>query len=113
MKVSFKIGAIKMNATKEAHTITTRSIIERNGVKLNVPEVKEQEHVPAKQMSFEMEASEIQFECEVGELAEIYREYAPMVKDIIAGIVEVKKAMYGNRCDMERVKQAGKSPVIE
>lgn len=40
-----------------------------------------------------MEETSIEFECEVGELAEVYKAYAPMLKDMIEGFVEVKKAM--------------------
>lgn len=91
MKVSIKIGKIILSATVPAHDIIAREVIARNGVSLEKPEIKEIQHVAAKSIDFTMDESSIEFECDAGELPAIYKEAAPMFKDLMTAAVEMKK----------------------
>lgn len=91
MKVSYKIGAIKLSGGVAQHAKATEKHVATNGVSLATPVVTKEIEVPAKNFSFEMEQSEMTFECEVGELAGVYKELMPMVQSLIGAFTELSK----------------------
>ena len=91
MKVSYKIGAIKLNGNVSQHNRATEKHVATDGVPLATPVVTKEIEVPAKNFSFEMEQSEMTFECEVGELAGVYKELMPMVQSLIGAFTELSK----------------------
>ena len=105
MKVSIKIGKIILSASVPAHDAVAREVIARNGVVLEKPEIKEIQHVAAKSVDFTMDESAIEFECDAGELPAIYKEVAPMFKDLMQAIIELKKfSKTGNEQSQQRVQ---------
>ncbi len=82
MKVSIKTGAVKFNVTHEAGSEVIEKLTAVNGVELENPIPAKSRTSPGKSCDFSMEPCEYTFECEPGELAEIYKEVMPVIKDI-------------------------------
>ena len=104
MKTTIKLGAISFNAFVAEKEIVTHSVTTQQGELAGKPQVLATEHTPAKKFEFHMHESEITFEYEVGEIAGIYKEFMPAVKDIMDAFVEVKKAGFVSRETIERMR---------
>ena len=92
MKTAFKTGGLSINVTISEAEIVTRRLVAVDGEKLAVPEVIETKTVPEKKFTLDMEPMEFTLEAEVGELADIYAEIAPMLTEIMWVVKEVVKA---------------------
>lgn len=92
MKVSFKIGAIAITSTTAARELITHATTAGGGATPGNPIVHESANLPAKAIDFKMDASEINFECEVGEVAGVYKEMVPMFKDMMDAISAMRNS---------------------
>ena len=82
MKVTIKTGAVKFNITHESGTEVIEKLTAIDGVELENPIPTKSRTSPGKSCDLSIEPCEYQFECESGELADIYKEVMPVIKDI-------------------------------
>lgn len=82
MKVTIKTGAVKFNITRESGTEVIEKLTAIDGVELENPIPAKSRTSPGKSCDLSIEPCEYQFECESGELAGIYKEVMPVIKDI-------------------------------
>ncbi len=90
MKVTIKTGAVKFNITHESGTEVTEKLIAVDGIKLENPIPTKSRTSPGKSCDLSIEPCEYQFECEPGELAEIYKEVLPGLKEIAKVFMQFK-----------------------
>ena len=86
MKVNFNIGAISFTASKKS--VEVSNVQWHEGVK----------HIttsptPPQEMEFTMGESSYGFECEVGELAELYTVISPIIGDVMKQFTEFGKEL--------------------
>ena len=83
MRIKLNIGAVSVSVVKPEYMMETRTHVATDGVRLDVPITLQTESCPAEEKHFTMGESSFEFECEVGELAEIYKVIGPELKEVM------------------------------